>query len=133
MRAMVFDRYGEPDVLRLWDVPVPHPQDGEVSIWVGFVGVNPAEAAFFPPGEIEVAALAAGGFSIYKNEPRVRLAILPNHWNKLPAAVESAILYEVHLFMPIPTVPVRRAPSVFEKADTRGFMKMDSDPVTRCK
>ena len=27
----VFDRYCEPDVLRLRDVPVPQPQDGEVS------------------------------------------------------------------------------------------------------
>jgi NADPH:quinone reductase-like Zn-dependent oxidoreductase len=29
MRAMVFDRYGEPDVMRLRDVPVPEPQAGE--------------------------------------------------------------------------------------------------------
>jgi hypothetical protein len=28
MRAIVFDRYGEPDVLRLRDVPVPQLQDG---------------------------------------------------------------------------------------------------------
>ena len=41
MRAMVFDRYGEPDVLRLRDVPVPQPQDGEVLIRVGYAGVNP--------------------------------------------------------------------------------------------
>jgi hypothetical protein len=27
MRAMVFDRYGDPDVMRLRDVPVPEPQD----------------------------------------------------------------------------------------------------------
>ena len=32
MRAMVFDRYGEPDVMHLKDVPVPEPQDGEVLI-----------------------------------------------------------------------------------------------------
>jgi NADPH:quinone reductase-like Zn-dependent oxidoreductase len=36
MRAMVFDRYGEPDVMRLRDVPVPEPQAGEVLIRVGY-------------------------------------------------------------------------------------------------
>jgi NADPH:quinone reductase len=44
MRAMVFDRYGEPDVMRLRDVPVPEPQEGEVLIRVGYAGVNPADS-----------------------------------------------------------------------------------------
>jgi len=41
---MVLDRYGEPDVLRLRNVPVPQPQDGEVLIRVGYAGVNPADS-----------------------------------------------------------------------------------------
>jgi len=41
MRAMVFDRYGEPDVMSLSEEPVPEPKDGEVLIRVGFAGVNP--------------------------------------------------------------------------------------------
>jgi NADPH:quinone reductase-like Zn-dependent oxidoreductase len=44
MRAIVFDRYGEPDVMSLRDVPIPEPQDGEVLIRVGYAGVNPADA-----------------------------------------------------------------------------------------
>jgi NADPH:quinone reductase len=44
MRAMVFDRYGEPDVMRLTDLPVPEPQDGEVLIRVAYAGVNPADS-----------------------------------------------------------------------------------------
>jgi NADPH2:quinone reductase len=44
MRAMVFDRYGEPDVMHLRDVPVPEPQEGEVLIRVGYAGVNPADS-----------------------------------------------------------------------------------------
>jgi len=28
MRAMVFDRYGDPDVMSVREVPVPEPQDG---------------------------------------------------------------------------------------------------------
>jgi NADPH:quinone reductase-like Zn-dependent oxidoreductase len=44
MRPMVFDRYGEPDVMHLKDMPVPEPQDGEVLIRVGYSGVNPADS-----------------------------------------------------------------------------------------
>jgi NADPH:quinone reductase-like Zn-dependent oxidoreductase len=44
MRAMVFDRYGEPDIMGLREVPVPEPQDGEVLIRVGYAGVNPADS-----------------------------------------------------------------------------------------
>ena len=44
MRTMVFDRYGEPDVMRLRDVPVPEPQEDEVLIRVGYAGVNPADS-----------------------------------------------------------------------------------------
>jgi NADPH:quinone reductase-like Zn-dependent oxidoreductase len=44
MRAMVFDRYGEPDVMRLRELPVPEPQEGEVLIRVGYAGVNPADS-----------------------------------------------------------------------------------------
>jgi NADPH2:quinone reductase len=44
MRAMVFDRYGEPDVMSLSEEPVPEPQGGEVLIRVGFAGVNPSDS-----------------------------------------------------------------------------------------
>ena len=40
MRAMVFDRYGEPDVISLREAPVPEPQDGEVLVR----GVNPSDS-----------------------------------------------------------------------------------------
>jgi NADPH:quinone reductase len=41
---MVFDRYGEPDVMRLRDVPVPEPQEDEVLIRIGYAGVDPADS-----------------------------------------------------------------------------------------
>jgi NADPH2:quinone reductase len=44
MRAMILDRYGDPDVIRFKDVPVPEPQEGEVLIRVGYAGVNPADS-----------------------------------------------------------------------------------------
>ena len=44
MRAMVFDSYGEPEVMRLRDMPFPEPQNGEVLIRVGYSGVNPADS-----------------------------------------------------------------------------------------
>jgi NADPH:quinone reductase-like Zn-dependent oxidoreductase len=50
MRAMVFDRYGEPDVMSLREEPVPEPQDGEVLIRVGFAGVNPSDSRLLRAG-----------------------------------------------------------------------------------
>ena len=44
MLVMVFDRFGEPDVMQLRDVPVPKPHEGEVLIRVGYSGVNPADS-----------------------------------------------------------------------------------------
>jgi NADPH2:quinone reductase len=41
---MVFDSYGEPEVMRLRDVPIPEPQDAEVLIRVAYAGVNPADS-----------------------------------------------------------------------------------------
>jgi NADPH:quinone reductase len=44
MRAMVVDRYGDPDVMSVSEEPVPEPQDGEVLIRVGYAGVNPSDS-----------------------------------------------------------------------------------------
>lgn len=44
MRAMVFDRYGESEVMSLKEVPVPDPQDSDVLIRVGYAGVNPSDS-----------------------------------------------------------------------------------------
>jgi NADPH:quinone reductase-like Zn-dependent oxidoreductase len=44
MRATVFDRYGDPDVMNLREVPVPEVQEGEVLIRVGYAGVNPSDS-----------------------------------------------------------------------------------------
>ena len=40
MKAVVYDRYGPPDVLRVEDVPVPSPGDVEVRVKVAAVSVN---------------------------------------------------------------------------------------------
>jgi enoyl reductase len=58
MRAIVFERYGGPDVLRVADLPVPEPGPGQVRVRVRVAGVNPVDvkrrrgdfAAFAPPG-----------------------------------------------------------------------------------
>ena len=54
MRAIVFDRYGEPDVMSSREVPIPKPQVGEGLIWVGYAGVNPSD----PKARLEDAARA---------------------------------------------------------------------------
>jgi NADPH:quinone reductase-like Zn-dependent oxidoreductase len=40
MRAVVYDRYGPPDVLRVEDVPVPAPAAGEVRVKVAATSIN---------------------------------------------------------------------------------------------
>ena len=44
MRARVFDRYGEPNVMSLRETPILEPEDGEVLIRVCYAGVNPADS-----------------------------------------------------------------------------------------
>lgn len=43
MRAIVFEQYGGPEVLRTVDVPLPEPGPGEVTIDVAWAGVNFAD------------------------------------------------------------------------------------------
>ena len=40
MKAVVYDRYGPPDVLRVEDVPAPSPADGQVRVKVAATSVN---------------------------------------------------------------------------------------------
>ena len=43
MKAIVYRRYGSPDVLRLEEVPTPVPKDGEVLVRVHAASVNPLD------------------------------------------------------------------------------------------
>ena len=40
MKAIVYDRYGSPDLLRLEDVPKPNPSDDEVLVKIHAVSIN---------------------------------------------------------------------------------------------
>ena len=40
MKAVVYDRYGSPDVLRIEDVPVPLPGSGQVRVRVAATSIN---------------------------------------------------------------------------------------------
>jgi NADPH:quinone reductase-like Zn-dependent oxidoreductase len=40
MRAVVYDSYGSPDVLRVEDVPVPSPTDGQVRVKIAATSIN---------------------------------------------------------------------------------------------
>ena len=40
VKAVVYDRYGSPDVLRVVDVPVPSPATGQVRVKVAATSVN---------------------------------------------------------------------------------------------
>lgn len=43
MRAIVYDRPGSPDVLRLTERPVPEPAEGELRVRLALAGVNPTD------------------------------------------------------------------------------------------
>ncbi|GAA5074202.1 NADP-dependent oxidoreductase [Lysobacter panacisoli] len=45
MQAVVFDRYGDADVLRLAELPLPSPGSGEVRVRIRAAGVQPADCA----------------------------------------------------------------------------------------
>jgi NADPH:quinone reductase-like Zn-dependent oxidoreductase len=40
VRAVIYDRYGSPDVLRVDDVPVPSPTDGQVRVKIAATSIN---------------------------------------------------------------------------------------------
>ncbi|MGH3371721.1 MAG: alcohol dehydrogenase catalytic domain-containing protein, partial [Nocardioidaceae bacterium] len=40
MKAVIYDRYGSPDVLRIEDVPVPSPAAGQVRVRVAATSLN---------------------------------------------------------------------------------------------
>lgn len=43
MKAMVIEDFGGPEQLKLADIPVPTPEDGEVLIELAYTGVNPVD------------------------------------------------------------------------------------------
>ena len=53
MRAVVFDRFGGPEVLRVAETGIPHPGPGQVRVRVRAAGVNPLD------GKIRSGALEA--------------------------------------------------------------------------
>ena len=67
MKAVVLDSYGDPDQLRLAEVPDPEPKPGEVLIEVAATAVNRADlqqrAGFYPPppGASEILGLECSG------------------------------------------------------------------------
>lgn len=44
MRAIVYDAFGDPDVLRLQEVPLPQPGPGQVRVAIFAAGTNPVDA-----------------------------------------------------------------------------------------
>ena len=71
MRALIQDRYGSPDVLRVDEVPVPVPSDGEVLVRVKAASVN-ARDWHIMRGEPRLARLL-DSTTFSRAAPRVRI------------------------------------------------------------
>ncbi|HEY8613181.1 MAG TPA: NADP-dependent oxidoreductase [Roseomonas sp.] len=83
MRAMIFERYGEPEILRLADLPRPKVGPGEILIRIRSASVNPVDwkimaggldgimQAFFPavPGWDVAGSVEAAGFDTPEFKP----------------------------------------------------------------
>ncbi len=111
MKAIQYDTYGGPDVLRLVDLPKPQPGRGQVRIAVRAAGVNPSdwkrregqyrafEAVTFPSGVgVEASGLIdaigpdVSGFAVgdavfgYAHDAMAEYAVL-THWVRKPAGL----------------------------------------------
>ncbi|MCU0476684.1 MAG: NAD(P)-dependent alcohol dehydrogenase [Anaerolineae bacterium] len=68
MRALVYDRYGAPDVLRLSELPTPTPKTGQVVVRVCACGLNSADLRLLK-GEPFVMRLM--GYGLFRPKYRV--------------------------------------------------------------
>jgi NADPH:quinone reductase-like Zn-dependent oxidoreductase len=73
VKAAVYRRYGPPDVIRIQEVDVPVPGDGEVLIAVRAASVNPLDAHLMK-GKPAIARLALGLTRPKRNRPGVDVA-----------------------------------------------------------
>ena len=66
MKAVVFEKYGDPDVLRFTDFPVPQPRRGEALVKVHAVGLNGydlmARAGRYKPNKGKFPHILGGDF-----------------------------------------------------------------------
>jgi NADPH:quinone reductase-like Zn-dependent oxidoreductase len=51
-RAVIYEKFGGPEVLELQDVPEPHPGPGEIRVRVAAVGLNPMDPAIAATPEL---------------------------------------------------------------------------------
>ena len=82
MKAIVYERTGDPSVLQLVDRPVPEPGPGEVLVRVAVSGVNPTD------WKARAGVAAAGGLA----DPRARTA--PGWWRRSARASTRTLIGE---------------------------------------
>lgn len=101
MRAIEFQEYGGPEVLRLTDAPVPEPGPGEVAVDVAYAGVNFADtkaradgyrvtALPFRPGLEVSGRIRSVGPGVEGLRPGQEVAALTPHGGYAEVALASA-------------------------------------------
>jgi NADPH:quinone reductase-like Zn-dependent oxidoreductase len=76
MRAVAYDRYGPPDVLRLEDIPVPRPRAGQVLVQIAATSINRSdwEGLTGSPGYARIGGLRSPRLRVLGSDIAGRVA-----------------------------------------------------------
>lgn len=127
MRAVVFERNGEPEVLSAQEVPDPSPSDGQVLVRVEAVGVNYRDVyerrgegyGSEPPAVIGVE----GAGTVVDSGERVAWVAVPGSYAELVAANRDSLV-------PVPEgVPADVAAAALLQGMTAHYLASDSYPI----
>jgi NADPH2:quinone reductase len=127
VRAIVFDRYGGPDVLEARDVDEPKPSDGQLLIDVEAVGVNfrdvyERERAGY--GSTPPAVIGAEGAGTVA-ETGARVA-----WSNVAGSYAEKVIADPDKVVPIPDgVSTEVAAAALLQGMTAHYLAFDSHPV----
>lgn len=116
MRALVYDRYGPPEVLAIRDLPVPRPGRGEVLVRVRAAALNPKDVLLrkgrfrwisgsrFPKvmGLDVAGEVAALGPGARGPAPGARVFGAVNHWRALRGTMAEYVSLPARALAPMP-------------------------------
>jgi NADPH2:quinone reductase len=112
MRAIVYSRTGDPDVLHLTERPIPEPGPGEVRVRVRVSGVNPtdwksrrAASLAFPevvPNQDGAGTVDATGPGVSDSRVGERVWLWEAAWQRPDGTAQEYVVLPAHQAVPLP-------------------------------